>query len=114
MCSAAMRNQVRDDGMLLASLTALLLAFSQSVAFYGDEGFHLLAPRRVNTGRRLYLDFFYPHAPLYVYLSAAWMRVVVDTWRSVHALSALWTNTSIALVTWYVFTRSRGTELGCH
>jgi uncharacterized membrane protein len=111
-----MRNQKRDDGIppllwvLLASLTALLLAFSQTVAFYGDEGFHLLAARLVNAGRRLYLDFFYPHAPLYVYVSAAWMRVVGDTWRSVHALSALGTSTSIALVAWYVFTRSRGSR----
>jgi len=111
-----MRNQPRDDGIppllwvLLASLTALLLAFSQTVAFYGDEGFHLLAARLVNTGRRLYLDFFYPHAPLYVYITAAWMRAVGDTWRSVHALSALCTSASIALVTWHVFTRSRGSR----
>ena len=111
-----MRNQARDDGIplllwvLLASLTALLLAFSQTVAFFGDEGFHLLAARLVNAGKRLYLDFFYPHAPLYVYISAAWMRVVGDTWRSVHALTALCTSTSIALVTWYVFTRSRGSR----
>ena len=111
-----MRNQARDDGrppllwVLLASLTTLLLAFSQTVAFYGDEGFHLLAARLVNTGRRLYLDFFYPHAPLYVYLTAAWMRAVGDTWRSVHASSALCTSASIALVTWYVFTRSRGSR----
>jgi len=96
--------------VLLASLTALLLAFSQTVAFYGDEGVHLLAARLVNTGRRLYLDFFYPHAPLYVYISATWMRVVGDTWRSVHALSALCSSASIALVTWYVFTRSRGSH----
>src|SRR3989442_15164851 len=66
--------------------------------------------RLVNAGRRLYLDFFHPHAPLYVYISATWMRVVGDTWRSVHALSALCTSTSIALVTWYVFTRSRGSR----
>ena len=68
-----MRNQTRDDGILpflwvlLASVTALLLAFSQTAAFFGDEGFHLLAAQLVNTGRRLYLDFFYPHAPLFAY-----------------------------------------------
>jgi hypothetical protein len=53
--------------VLPASFTALLLAFSQTVAFYGGEGFHLLAVRLVNIGRRLYFDFFYPDAPLHVY-----------------------------------------------
>lgn len=52
--------------MLLASLTALLLACSQAVALYADEGFHLLAARLGNAVRKLYLDFFYPHAPLYI------------------------------------------------
>jgi len=111
-----MRNQALDEGMpprlwvLLASVTALLLGVSQTVAFYGDEGFHLLAARLVNTGRRMYLDFFYPHPPLYVYISAAWMRVVGDTWGSVHALSALLTSGGTALVAWYVFTRSPGSR----
>ncbi len=111
-----MRGQAPDNGIppllwvLLGSLTALLLGFSQTAAFFGDEGFHLLAARLVNAGKRVYLDFFYPHAPLYVYVIAAWMRVVGDTWRSVHALSALCTSASIALVTWYVFTRSRGSR----
>ncbi len=111
---AGMCGQVRDDGIppllwvLLGSLTAALLAFSQTVALYGDEGFHLLAARLVTTGKRPYLDFFYPHAPLYIYVAAACMRVFGDTWRSVHALSALLTSGCIALMTWYVFSRSRG------
>ncbi len=108
-----MRGQAPNDGFppflwaLLASLAVLLLGFSQTVAFFGDEGFHLLAARLVNAGKRMYLDFFYPHAPLYVYLIAAWMRVIGDTWRSVHAFSALLTSASTVLVTWYVFSRSR-------
>ena len=111
-----MRNQMPDEGMpprlwvLLASVTALLLRVSQRVAFYGDEGFHLLAARLVNAGRRVYLDFFYPHALLYVYISAAWMRVVGDSRRSGHAFSALLTSGGTALVAWYVFTRSPGSR----
>lgn len=49
--------------VLLPSLAALLLAL-----------YHLLAARLVDTGRRLYLDLLYPYAPLYVHISAAWMR----------------------------------------
>jgi len=109
-----MRGQAPENGIppllwaLLASLAALLLGFSQTAAYFGDEGFHLLAARLVNAGKRLYLDFFYPHAPLYAYLIAACMRVVGDTWRSVHALSALLTSTSTVLLTSYVFSRSHG------
>ena len=38
--------------VLVATLTAVLFGFSQTVAFYGDEGVHLLAARLVNDGKR--------------------------------------------------------------
>ncbi|HWU41276.1 MAG TPA: hypothetical protein VN203_26785, partial [Candidatus Acidoferrum sp.] len=78
--------------MLLAALVPVvagLMAFSQTLAWYGDEGMHLLAGQLVNAGKRPYLDFFYQHPPLYAYLTAGWMRVFGDNWRSAHVLSAL-------------------------
>jgi 4-amino-4-deoxy-L-arabinose transferase-like glycosyltransferase len=91
--------------LLAAGLTALLVGFSQTLAFYPDEGFHLVAARLVNDGKQPYLDFFYPHAPLWVYLMAAWMWIFGDTWRSVHVLSALLTGACTAVVARYVFSR---------
>jgi 4-amino-4-deoxy-L-arabinose transferase-like glycosyltransferase len=93
---------------LIAALTAVLLGFSQTVAFFPDEGFHLLAARLVNAGKRPYLDFFYQHAPLWIYISAGWMRLFGDSWRSVHALSALLTAACAAMVARYAYSRFRG------
>ncbi|MBI3665494.1 MAG: glycosyltransferase family 39 protein [Acidobacteria bacterium] len=92
-------------GMLVSALSAGLLAFSQTVSWWGDEGFHLLAARLINTGKRPYLDFFYPQTPLYAYLNAAWMRIFGETWRSAHAFSGLLTAGCIALVAGFVYSR---------
>ncbi len=38
-----------------------------------DEGFHLLAAQLILKGKRPYLDFLHPQAPLYAYWNAALM-----------------------------------------
>ncbi len=86
-------------------IQAGLLMYSQSVAYFGNESFHLLAAQLINAGQRPYLDFFYQHAPLYAYLNAAWMRVFGESWRSAHALSALLVGGCIWLVADYLFSR---------
>ena len=52
-----------------------------------------------------YLEFFYQHPPLFIYLNAGWMRIFGETWRSAHILSALLTAGCIFVVASYVFTR---------
>ena len=54
-----------------------LLTYSQLVAYFGNESFHLLAAWLINHGKHPYVDFFYQHAPLYAYLNAAWMLVML-------------------------------------
>jgi hypothetical protein len=90
----------------------VVFAFSQLGTCYGDEGFHLLAAQLVMSGKKPYLDFFYQHPPLYVYLTAGWMSVFGDTWRSAHALSALFTSGCIVTVASYLFDRWRGQPAG--
>lgn len=93
--------------VVVMALGTGLLVFSQTLAWYGDEGWHLLAAQLINAGKRPYIDFFYQHTPLYAYLNAGWMRVFGESWRSAHALSALLTGTCIMLVASFVFTRLR-------
>jgi hypothetical protein len=79
--------------LLLSTVIALpaagLAAFSQTISWYGDEEYHLLAAQLIDAGKRPYVDFFYNHTPLYIYLTAAWMQLFGETWRSAHAFSAL-------------------------
>jgi hypothetical protein len=110
----ALRRQAALTGAVVLLLSVGLLVLSQIGFHYGDEGFHLLAARLINAGRRPYLDFFYPQTPLYAYLNAAWMRMLGENWRSSHALSALLTGATIAMLAGYAFSRWRkaGQPLG--
>lgn len=96
----------------LAAVTAALFIHSQLLACGGDEGFHLMAAKRVAAGQRLYLDFFYQHVPLYPLLLAGWMKVFGETWRSAHALSALCSAGSAALAGLWFSSRLRGERWG--
>ncbi|HKP88275.1 MAG TPA: hypothetical protein VJZ26_19375 [Blastocatellia bacterium] len=87
------------------AIEAGLLAYSQLVAYFGNESFHLLASQLINRGKRPYLDFFYQHVPLYIYLNAAWMRVFGEGWPSAHVLSALLAGGCALLVGDYTFAR---------
>jgi hypothetical protein len=90
---------------VVAALTAGLVVYSQTIAFYGDEGFHLLAALLIGAGKRPYLDFFYQHVPFYTYLAAGWFSLAGAGWRGAHAFSALCTAGAVALVAVYVKTR---------
>jgi hypothetical protein len=84
----------RGQLLYLCAATALVLAgilfYSQTQSFSWDEGFHLLAAQLILHGKRPYLDFCFPQTPFNAYLTAGWMRVFGDTWRSVHVLSSIW------------------------
>ncbi len=92
---------------VVGALSGGLLAYSQTIAFYGDEGFHLLAAQLANAGKRPNLDFFYQHVPLYPYLTAWWFRAFGQGWRSAHLMSALCTGAAIWLAAGFVFARVR-------
>jgi hypothetical protein len=93
-------------GSLLAVLWAGLVLYSQTLAWHGDEGFHLLAAQLVAAGKRPYLDFFYQHVPLHIMVTAGWFRLFGDTWRSAHALAALFTGATLLLIAQFVYART--------
>jgi hypothetical protein len=80
-----------------------MLVFSQTKAFFWDEGFHILAAHLVDTGKRPYLDFFFPQTPLNAYWNAAWMALFGPSWRVVHAVATLATIGSVVLIVEYLF-----------
>jgi hypothetical protein len=88
-----------------AAVAACLLAYSQLVAYFGNESFHLLAAQLINAGKRPYLDFFYQHVPLYAYANALWMRAFGESWQSAHVLSALAVGGSVLLSAEYIYSR---------
>jgi hypothetical protein len=84
---------------------AALLAYSQTLAFTWDESFHLLAAQLIVAGRRPYLDFCFPQAPLNVYWNAAWMRLLGHGWRVPHFFAALATIAAVLLMAAFAFFR---------
>ena len=74
--------------LLVAAAAVTLVAVSR-VTYFADEGYHLLAARRILAGQRPYADFFYQQTPLYPYLTAAWMKLTNGGWRNAHLLNAL-------------------------
>lgn len=104
------RRPPRVHWAVLILLASVLLAYSQAVAYFGNEPFHLLAAQLINAGKKPYLDFFYQHPPLYIYLNAAWMQVFGENWRSAHVFSALLTGTSMVVVANYVYSRLSDTQ----
>ena len=83
----------------------MLLIYSQTAAFAWDEGYHMLAAQLIARGRRPYVDFFFPQAPLNAYWNAAAMRLFGQTWREVHALSAVVTAGTILLAADFIDSR---------
>ena len=81
-----------------AVLAIGVIAYSQTLAFAWDEGFHLLAAQLIARGKRPYLDFIHPQAPLYAYWNATLMRLFGESWRMVHVVSSL-AMTGAALLT---------------
>jgi hypothetical protein len=100
--------RARFPPVLLATfliLVAGLVLYSQTWAWYGDEGFHLLASQLILSGKKTYVDFLYPQTPMWAYIDAGWMKIFGDTWRSSHMLAALLTGGSIILSADFVFER---------
>jgi 4-amino-4-deoxy-L-arabinose transferase-like glycosyltransferase len=91
--------------LALLTLVAGLVLFSQTWAWYGDEGFHLLASQLINSGKKPYVDFIFPQTPIWAYVDAGWMQIFGETWRSSHLLSALLTGGSIILSAGFVYGR---------
>ena len=90
------------------ALTAAIIAtYGETTACAFDEGFHMLAAQLVKQGRRLYVDFFFPQAPLNVWWNTAWMMVFGDTWRTAHAAAIVATLAAVFLSVDFVFTRFR-------
>jgi 4-amino-4-deoxy-L-arabinose transferase-like glycosyltransferase len=92
-------------GLLYAAFAVLalgIIVFSQTRSFFWDEGFHILAAHLIQTGKRPYLDFFFPQTPLNAYWNAAWMAIFGPSWRVVHAVAALATMGSVVLIAEYV------------
>ena len=72
-------------GWLLGTMglyLAGLVVYSQTRAYTGDEGFHLLTDQLIRSGMRPYLDFCYPQASLNNYWNALWMNVFGESWRA--------------------------------
>jgi hypothetical protein len=96
---------VGKDRFLAACLVLLaagLLVESQTQAFTGDEGYHLVAAQSILHGKRPYLDFCFPQSPLNAYWNAAWMLIFGDTWRTAHAVAALLTAFAVVLTADYL------------
>jgi len=92
----------------LAVVAAIAIA-SQLGTSPGDEGLHLLASQLLKHGKWPYVDFLYHHPPGYIGLNAVWMFAFGESWRSVHAFSALLTLAMIAMICEFTYTRFRGT-----
>jgi hypothetical protein len=92
--------------VLCAAVLAIgcgLLVYSETMAFYWDEGFHVLAAQLIERGDRPYLDFFFPQPPLNAYWNAAWIGVFGDSWRVVHVAAVIATATAVLLTADFVY-----------
>ena len=89
----------------LALYAAAFLVYAEKWAFTIDEGFHLLAAQLIGAGRRPYIDFCFPQAPLNAYWNAGWMRLLGENWRVPHAFAALFTIGAVLLSARFVFLR---------
>lgn len=77
----------------LLAVAALLAAWFLPLAWLrivdGDEGFYLLAARRVHEGAVLYRDLFYTQSPLLPWVYGAWLAVCGDSWTAGRMLAGL-------------------------
>lgn len=90
---------------MLSVYAAVLLIYSQTSAFFYDEGYHLLAAQLIAAGKRPYIDFCFPQSPLNVYWNAGWMRALGQNWHVPQALAALFTLGAVLLTADFVFLR---------
>src|SRR5580704_14988618 len=86
-------------------LAAGIIAYSQTLAFAWDEGFHLLTAQLILRVKLPYLDFLHAQTPLYAYFNAALMQVFGESWRMVHVVSSLAVAGAALLSAQFVLTR---------
>jgi hypothetical protein len=89
----------------MTGLAAGLMVYAQTLAFTGDEGFHMVAAQTIKAGARPYLDFCFPQTPLNAYWNAFWIRVLPETWRTIHALASLLSSLAVVLAADFVYRR---------
>jgi len=89
----------------MAAYLAGLIAYSQTLAYTGDEGFHFLVDQLIRSGMRPYLDFCYPQASLNNYWNAMWMGVFGESWRAIHVITALLVAAAVLLMADFLFRR---------
>jgi 4-amino-4-deoxy-L-arabinose transferase-like glycosyltransferase len=92
------------------ALLAGYLVYSQTLAFHWDEGFHLLAARLISTGKKPYIDFCFPQAPLNAYWNALWLRLFGDSWRVTHVVAALLSYLTMGLLARFMLRRFPATS----
>ena len=90
---------------MVALYAAAFLLYAEKWAFTWDESYHLLAAQLISVGKRPYLDFCFPQAPLNAYWNAGWMRLLGDNWRVPHAFAALFTIGAVVLTARFTFLR---------
>jgi 4-amino-4-deoxy-L-arabinose transferase-like glycosyltransferase len=89
----------------MAVYAAAFLLYAEKWDFSFDESFHLLAAQLIGAGKRPYLDFCFPQAPLSAYWNAGWMRLTGGGWRLPHAFATLFTMGAVALTARFVWVR---------
>jgi hypothetical protein len=95
--------------VLLCSVVTLLFGelslYAETRGFSWDEGFHLMAARLIKEGKRPYLDFCFAQTPLNAYWNAVWLAIFGDSWRAVHAVSALLVAGAVLLTADFILSR---------
>ena len=99
--------------LFVAGLFGVLLVYSQTLAFAWDETYHVLAAQLIGQGKRPYLDFSFPQAPLNAYWNAAWMRILGQNWRVVHAVAAALTAGTSLITARFIYTRFPASAWRC-
>jgi len=86
---------------------AFFLFVSQHRFIDSDEGYYQLASQLVMQHKTVYLDFFYPQAPLLPYAYALWFKLAGVSWFSARAFAALQTAVLGALLYQHVCRETR-------
>jgi hypothetical protein len=84
---------------------AAFLVYAEKWAFTWDESYHLLAAQLMSAGKRPYIDFCFPQAPLNAYWNAGWMHLLSENWRVPHTFAALFTIGAVVLTARFTFLR---------
>ncbi len=87
-----------------------LIVYSVTWAFVWDESFHVLAAQLIRIGKKPYIDFCFPQAPLNAYLNAGIIAAFGNHWQPIHAVAAILTACSIFLAADFVYRENPSPE----